>query len=112
MNEPLDEKAYVKLVKMFRLRLDYRPGPNMEQKILKALRRRKRRMLFFRVSVIVLVALIVLWLGPSRTRITLIYPLSKTIERESAEQTQQSDLMFKTLKYTSVANDGNWSEDW
>ncbi|ODN29863.1 hypothetical protein [Fervidobacterium thailandense] len=113
MNELFDEKTYKKLVKMFYLRLDYRPGPNMEEKILRALRRRKRRMLFFKVSIVVLLALIAIWLGPSRTRDILSSVLGDITEGKRNEQVkEQQDIVFETLKYTSVANDGHWSENW
>lgn len=63
MNENGAEKCYSKLLKTFSINFSYKPGPMMEEKILKKIKRKKIIGIMYRFGIGVFLTLIILFFG-------------------------------------------------
>ncbi|HOJ94406.1 MAG TPA: hypothetical protein PK390_04140 [Fervidobacterium nodosum] len=63
MNENGAEKCYSKLLKTFSINFSYKPGPMMEEKILKKIKRKKVIGIMYRFGIGVFLTLIILFFG-------------------------------------------------
>lgn len=97
----------------------YKPGPLMEEKIIREIKKSKLRKMFFRVALVVAIGLIVIFskfealeLSILKERISAKLSNTGNSPTLSTEQVKESennnDLLFKMLKYVAIASDGNW----
>ncbi|AFG35063.1 hypothetical protein QQE94_04465 [Fervidobacterium pennivorans subsp. shakshaketiis] len=104
----------------------YKPGPLMEEKIIRKIKRSKLKRVFFKMSIVITIAFIILFtkfesVQPFRIKQNfssfqqtienqkLISSNSKTLTNiQNMYENNMNDLLFKTLRYTAIASDGDW----
>ncbi|MEN3043476.1 MAG: hypothetical protein ABDH59_09335 [Fervidobacterium sp.] len=63
MNEERDKK-FSQILKTVSVSFSYKPGPLMEEKIVKCIKKQKRLVIFYKLSVMIIILLIAVFLGP------------------------------------------------
>lgn len=133
MNEPQVDKIYNKAIKIASVHMNYKPGPIMEEKLIKMIRRKKFTSIMYKVGFFTVIVLTVFLIGSEKLGIinlnstfstnenidsTSQIVLNDTETSKTSDETTLSnstngeDPMFKMMKYVSIASDGNWLTDW
>jgi hypothetical protein len=104
----------------------YKPGPLMEEKIIRKIKRSKLKRMFFKIGIVVTIAFVILFTRFEsaqsfriRENFSAILqtienqkPLSsnsKTLSNgQNIHENNMNDPLFKTLRYTAIASDGDW----
>ena len=130
MNEPQADKIYNKVIKIASVQMNYKPGPIMEEKVIKMIRRKKLASIMYKVGFFSVIVLTVLLIGSER--LGIINLSSNLSAKGSIDNTPQiisddtetsngttlsnstngEDPVFKMMKYVSIASDGNWLTSW
>ncbi len=104
----------------------YKPGPLMEEKIIRKIKRNKLKRIFFKMGIVVTIAFVILFtkfesaqsfrikqnFSSIQQRIENQEPVSSNLKTltngQNTYENHMNDLLFKTLRYTAIASDGDW----
>jgi hypothetical protein len=104
----------------------YKPGPLMEEKIIRKIKRSKLKRMFFKIGIVVTIAFVILFTrfeSAQSFRIRENFSaILQTIENQKSlssnsktltngqnmDENNMKDPLFKTLRYTAIASDGDW----
>ncbi len=107
MSENGPEKCYSKLLKTFSINFSYKPGPMMEEKILKKIKRKKIIGIMYRIGIGVFLTLIILFFGtgelgwnyPQR-----IFSLFESLEKPAQKTSENPDVSNFSLGVNNNTN--------
>ncbi|MCX7654186.1 MAG: hypothetical protein N2Z58_05880 [Fervidobacterium sp.] len=98
MNEEKD-KRFSQILKTVSVSFSYKPGPLMEEKIVKCIRKQKRLVIFYRLSVVVFILLIAVFLGPHQAIVKefgKVFSLSENFENQLVQNENKTSFNLKT----------------
>lgn len=98
MNEKQDRK-YEKLLKTASIDFSYKPGPLMEEKIIKRIKRQKYISKFYKISIGIVIALIALFLGGQELglkKIENVFSLIKVFEYHFERNGKETNFKLQT----------------
>ncbi|MGB9613923.1 MAG: hypothetical protein ACP5KD_07630 [Fervidobacterium sp.] len=128
---------YLRLLKTASIDFSYKPGPIMEEKIIRSIKRQRFAKRIYRAAIIALFVVIIFFLGAGDLRFDIFkrfhlirnthslaidnqvgnFSLNLDKKTPSIESglkisdkvsNDESDRMFKMIKYVVIANDGGW----
>jgi hypothetical protein len=104
----------------------YKPGPLMEEKIIRKIKRSKLKRMFFKIGIVVTIAFLILFarfesaqsfrIRENFSAILQAIENQKSLSSNSKTLTNgqnmlennMNDPLFKILRYTAIASDGDW----
>ncbi|WP_448374759.1 hypothetical protein [Fervidobacterium sp.] len=124
-----EKKSREDIAKLIKDEFSYRPGPLMEEKIIRKIKRRKIRSFLYKVGIVFILSVFVILFETESINFN-ITSLEKTFSlkfttkntsfvlfdshsQEDSELIENSrngelDPLFRMLKYASIASDGGW----